>query len=377
MTHVAINAHLLSAQAGYRSAGIHGYIYNMLRFLPHSTPDWRYTVLVGEGRPPAHPQITVRRSAFSTQNPLQRIVWEQLIQPVALAQLRPDVYHAPAYVAPLLTRQPTVVTVHDLSFIRFPESLSTSRRSYLQTLTRLSCQRAAQVIAVSQSTAQDVMALLKIAPEKITVAISGVNLDEFRPLETAQIERFRQQQGLPRRFLLHLGTLEPRKNLPMLLRAYAALPQSLRDEVHLVLAGGKGWDYQAIFETVENFHMAAHVHFPGYVEKDHLPLWYNAADALVYPSIFEGWGLPVVEAMACGRPTLVSDVSSLPEAAGETGLKLPPDDESAWTEALRQAITDADWRAKSGQAGLTRVQQFTWQAAATATVHAYQKAIGL
>ncbi|MBZ0305511.1 MAG: glycosyltransferase family 4 protein, partial [Anaerolineae bacterium] len=191
----------------------------------------------------------------------------------------------------------------------------------------------------------------------------------------AQVEEFRQQNHLPERFLLHLGTLEPRKNLPMLLRAYAALPGSLREAVHLVLAGGKGWDYQDIFNTVTAFKLDKFVHFPGYVNQQNLPLWYNAAEALVYPSFFEGWGLPVVEAMACGCPTLVSDISSLPEAAGETGLRLSPDDESAWKEGLHRAITDADWREKSKRAGIERASDFTWQATAAAIGHAYKKAL--
>lgn len=369
MYHVAINAHLLSAQAGYRSAGIHGYIYNTLRHLPYVTPDWRYTVLVGDAKPPENPQVVINRSSFSTRHPLKRIFWEQLIQPFVLGKLNADLYHATAFVAPVSIKKPFVVTVYDLSFIHYPQALSASRRLYLRALTRLSCQRASQVIAISESTAHDVANLLEVDADKITVAMPGVN-EDFHPIEKSAVEAFRQQQNLPRRFILHLGTLEPRKNLPMLIRAYAALPKSLREEVHLVLAGGKGWDYQAIFDTVETHHLTDSVHFVGYV--DSLPLWYNAADALVYPSIFEGWGLPVVEAMACGCPTLVSGVSSLPEAAGDTGMTLPPDDESAWTAALHRAITDSEWREKSGRAGVTRAKQFTWQATAAATAHAYQ-----
>ncbi len=374
MSHVAINAHLLSARAGYRSAGIHGYIYNTLRHLPYGTPDWHYTVLVGEGRLPEAPRVTIQRSQFSTHHPLRRIVWEQMIQPIVLRRLKPDLYHATAFVAPIILKTPSVVTVYDLSFIRFPQALSRSRRLYLQAFTRLSCRRAAQVIAISESTAQDILHFFDIPPEKMTIAVPGVG-DDFRPLEAAQVEVFRQQNQLPNRFILHLGTLEPRKNLPMLLRAYAALPESLREAVHLVLAGGKGWDYDDIFNTVVEYRLEKFVHFPGYVDQQSLPLWYNAAEALAYPSIFEGWGLPVVEAMACGCPTLVSDISSLPEAAGETGLRLPPDDESAWAAGLRRAMTDTDWREKSKKAGIERASRFTWQATAAAIGHAYEKAL--
>lgn len=374
MIHIVINAHLLSAQTGYRSAGIHGYIYNTLRCLPYVTPDWHYTVLVGEGNPAEHPRMEIRHSRFSTRHPVQRIVWEQLVQPGVIRHLKPDVYHAAAFVSPVMMRVPSVVTVYDLSFIRYPQALSASRRLYLQTFTRLSCQRAAQVIAISESTARDIIDLLGVHPEKVTVAVPGVS-EDFYPREPSEIQAFREKNQLPDRFILHLGTLEPRKNLPMLLRAYAALPESQREEVHLILAGGKGWEYADIFDTVKSCNLERVVHFPGYVAKDELPLWYNAAETLVYPSVFEGWGLPVVEAMACGCPTLVSDVSSLPEAAGNTGLRLPPDDETAWVEGLRHAITDTTWRAYSRQAGIERAKQFTWQATAAATGRAYEKAL--
>jgi glycosyltransferase involved in cell wall biosynthesis len=177
---------------------------------------------------------------------------------------------------------------------------------------------------------------------------------------------------LPDRFLLHLGTLEPRKNLPMLLRAYAALPSDLRGAVKLVLAGGRGWDYQDVLNTITQYGLAQEVFLPGYIKAEDLPFWYNAADVLVYPSLYEGWGLPVVEAMACGCPTLVSDTSSLPEAAGETGMRLSPHDEGAWRDALRRVLTDAEWRKTSRAAGIKRAKQFTWRGTAEAFIKTYR-----
>lgn len=373
MVHIGLNAHLLSAQAGYRSAGIHGYIYHTLNVLPAVKPEWEYTVLVGEGQPPVQPQLLVARSGFKTTSPLRRIFWEQVLQPRVLRSLKLDVYHAMAFVAPLRLKIPTVVTVYDLTFIRYPEALSRSRRLYLQTLTRRTCQQAAVVIAISESTAQDVADLLDIPREKIVVAVPGVS-EQFRPLPEEDVAAFRQKHQLPARFLLHLGTLEPRKNLVMLLHAYAELPASMQEEVALVFAGGKGWLYDDIFATIKRLHLQEKVLFPGYVDHAELPLWYNAAEALVYPSLFEGWGLPVVEAMACGCPTLVSDISSLPEAAGDTGLRLPPGEVSAWTDGMLLAITDQRWRQKSREQGLIRARQFTWEATAAATINAYQQA---
>lgn len=367
---IVLNAHLLSSEAGYRSAGIHGYIYHTLHQLPEVCPDWEFHVLVGDGNPPEN-GLHIHRTAFDTRHPLRRIAWEQALQPRKVQRLAPDLYHGLAFVAPPRLTCPAVVTVYDLSFIRYPSVLGRARRLYLQTFTRRSAQRAAHVIAISDSTARDLTELFDIPPDKITVARPGVG-QEFQPLPTEQIAAFRKEKDLPNRFILHLGTLEPRKNLPMLLRAYAALPSDLRGAVKLVLAGGRGWDYQDVLETITELKLAQDVLLPGYLQSDDLALWYNAADLLVCPSLYEGWGLPVVEAMACGCPTLVSDVSSLPEAAGDSGLRLPPHDETAWRDGLRRALTDTKWRQASRLAGIARAKEFTWRKTAEATLQAYQ-----
>jgi glycosyltransferase involved in cell wall biosynthesis len=375
--HIGLNAHLLTAQAGYRSAGINGYIYHLVQALPGADPALTYTVFAGsQGDPPAHPRLTVRRTHFRTERPLRRILWEQFAQPVALWRTRPDLVHALAFVAPLICPVPAVVTVYDLSFVHYPARLPAARRWYLRLLTRRTCQRARRVIAISHSTARDVAATFGLPPGKIDVAAPGVDA-RFQPLPPGEVAAFRRRARLPDRFLLFVGTLEPRKNLPVLLRAYARLPASDRAAVHLVLGGGKGWMYQEIFQAVEALGLGDTVLFPGYLPAEDLPLWYNAADALVYPSVFEGFGLPVVEALACGTPVLVSDVSSLPEAAGESGVRLPPDDVKAWTEALARALSDAGWRAEAGAQGRAHAARFTWGHTAAQTVASYRRALEL
>jgi glycosyltransferase involved in cell wall biosynthesis len=373
--HVGLNAHLLSSAPGYRRAGIHGYIWQLLDHLPAVAPDWRYTVFVGDGNPPARPALNVKRSRLRTANPITRILWEQLAQPWQLAALGDlDLVHELAFVAPLVMPRPFVVTVYDLTFIRYPERLSSLRRWYLRLLTGLSCKRARRVIAISQSTADDLVALLGVPRDHIDLAIPGVN-SAFCPLPANEVRSWRQRTGLPDRFLLFVGTLEPRKNLPMLLRAYAALPPTQRSACHLVLAGGKGWMVEEIDRTIAEYGLSSTVHQPGFVPDEELPWWYNAAEALVYPSVFEGWGLPVTEAMACGKPVLVSDISSLPEATGDTGLRLPPDDVHAWTAALAQSIQDQAWRAEQGERARIRAGQFTWTHTAEQTIASYRKAL--
>ncbi len=369
--HIGLSAHLLASAQSFRRAGIHHYIYNLIAHLPHADPELRTTIFVGEGELPPTP-YRVRRARLKTSRPALRIVWEQLIQPFQLSDL--DLLHALAFVAPLIAPRPFVVTVYDLSFIRHPERLPAARRLYLRALTGVSCRRARRVSAISRATAQDVHQLLGVPLERIDLAVAGVQ-PHFQKLPPAEVEAFRAAKGLPERFFFYLGTLEPRKNLPVLLRAYAGLPESDRRAAHLVLGGDVGWMAQDIPELIDQLGIAETVHRVGYLPDSELVYWYNCAEAFVYPSLFEGWGLPVVEAMACGVPPLVSDRSSLPEATGEVGARLPPDDESAWREALARALHDSAWRAEQGERAQARARQFTWSQTARSVLETYRKAL--
>lgn len=372
MVHIGLNAHLLSGKAGYRSAGIHGYIYHTLANLAAVAPDdWQFTAMVGKHNRLQFERITMCQSGWDTESPVRRILWEQLAQPWQLNSF--DLYHALAFVSPFILSKPSVVTVYDLSFLRYPQVLSASRRWYLRLFTALSCRRARRVIAISHSTARDVQASFGIPAENIDVAFPGYDASIYRPLPDEQINAFKTAKNLPERFWLFLGTLEPRKNLPMLLEAYAALRPSER--LPLVLAGGKGWDYEPIFSSIQRYKLVSEVRLPGYIPAEELPLWYNSAELFVYPSVYEGFGLPVLEAMACGTPVIVSDASSLPEVAGSAGLCLPSQDVNAWTKALRMAASNASWRQQASTQGLEQATRFSWIETARQTVASYQKAL--
>lgn len=374
MKKIGLNAHLLSARAGYRTAGVHGYIYNVLRCLPDAAPeDWSFTAMVGGLNQTTFDRMTMRRAGWNTESPTRRILWEQFAQPWQLNEF--DLYHAMAFVSPLVNFTPSVVTVYDLSFIHYPGVHSTARRLYLRLFTALSCWRARRVIAISQSTAQDVHHAFGIPMDKIDVATGAYDTEAFKPLPSADVEVFKQQNGLPDRFWLFVGTLEPRKNLPTLLRAYAALPANER--LPLVLAGAKGWQYDDIFSTIEQYSLSDSVRFPGFIPPETLPLWYNSAEVFMYPSVFEGFGLPVLEALACGLPAVVSDASSLPEAAGDAGMLVSPHNVEAWTSALHGAYHDANWRAEARERGLRYAQHFSWAKTAQHTVESYRKALGM
>ncbi|MFW5772978.1 MAG: glycosyltransferase family 4 protein [Phototrophicaceae bacterium] len=372
--HIGLNAHLLSSQTSYRAAGIHGYIYHLLANLRGAAPDdWRLSALVSAGNPHRFDGVEMRPARFSTVSPPRRIVWEQLVQPWELGAF--DLYHALAFVSPLVLRRPSVVTVYDLSFVHYPQVLSTARRWYLRLFTGLSCRRARRVIAISHSTARDVHQTLGIPAERIDVAACGYDAAAYRPLPRAEVDAFRRAQNLPERFWLFVGTLEPRKNLVTLLDAYARLPRAER--LPLVLGGGHGWLYDDIFERIQRHGLADKVRLPGFIPAEDLPLWYNSADAFVFPSVFEGFGLPVLEAMACGTPVIVSDASSLPEVAGSAGMCLPPHDIDAWAEGLRRAIHDDAWREQAAARGIEQASNFTWAETARQTIASYQRALGV
>ena len=369
---VAINALLASGSHSYRSAGIHAYIVHLLRHLPREAVSLRLTAIAGPGKLLDLP-IARQHTNWPTERPLVRIAYEQLRLPRLLRRMGASLLHATAFVGPFLSAVPQVITVHDLSFLRYPRFFRTSRRLYLGRLTGPACRRARAVIAVSRFTAREVVALLGVPEERVHVIYHGVD-PRFRPLPAEVVEAFRRRKGLPQRYILHLGTLEPRKNLPTLIRAFARL----RDPtLHLVLAGGRGWLDNPIFELVASLGLEGRVHFPGYVPDEELPLWYNAASLFASLSHYEGFGMPVVEAEACGVPVVAGNRASLPEAAGDGALLVPPTDEEAVREAMARLLTDAALRERVRQAGLAHSRTFTWERTARETLALYRAVLGM
>jgi glycosyltransferase involved in cell wall biosynthesis len=369
--HVGVNAHLLSLAESYRSAGINWYIYNLLHHLPEVASDIGYTVFLSERRYTTAPGIRRQVSRLPTGRPSVRILWEQALQPWAVRRAKVDLLHSPAFVGPVLSSCPLVVTVHDLSFLFYPQNFRALNRSYLRLFTRLSVRRARRVLAVSESTKRDLVQYYGLSAAKIDVVHNGVD-SAFRPLPADQVAAFRRQAGLPDRFMLFVGTLEPRKNVVHLIEAYARLPE---ERPPLVLVGGKGWLYDQIFARVEALNLSGQVHFAGYVLAEDLPLWYNAADLFVYPSLYEGFGLPPLEAMACGTAVITSTASSLPEVVGKAGLMVDPTDTEALATAMEQVLTARDVREQMQAEGLAQAQGFSWQKAAQRTVDSYRRAL--
>ncbi|MDI3339562.1 MAG: glycosyltransferase family 1 protein [Sphaerobacter sp.] len=375
---VGILGHLLTFAPGYRQAGVSRYIEFLLRALPSAAPDIQPVVFSGpqaDGGVAELPRnVQWRRSRLPTGRPEVRILWEQLAGPVALRRAGVDLVHGPVNVLPLADGLPGVVTVHDLAFRVYPEQYPRAKQRYLDLLTGASIRRAARVITVSESTRRDVLRLYPVDPSRVVTVPNGVDPSMAPVTDPARLRAFREARGLPDEFLLFVGTLQPRKNLTGLLRAYAAV----RDRVAapLVVAGGKGWMYEPIFAEVRALGIEGRVIFAGYADAAELPLWYSAATAFVYPSLYEGFGLPVLEAMACGTPVITSDTSSLPEVAGDAALLVDPRDVDALAAGIERIMGDAPLRATLRARGLARARAFSWERTARETAAVYRAALG-
>jgi glycosyltransferase involved in cell wall biosynthesis len=370
--HIGLNAHLLSLEETYRGAGINWYIRNLLTHLPRVDRDNHYTAFIGDGRFTSL-GLALKLSRLPTSRPVVRIFWEQAVQPFALRKERVDLLHALAFVTPLFSPCPSVVTIYDLSFLLYPENFERSKRSYLGLFTRFSVRRARRIIAISESTKRDVVRLLGVPPEKVETVYCGLD-EAFHPLAEDQVAAFRSKRGLPERFILFVGTIEPRKNVTRLIEAFADLRFAICD-LRLVIGGAKGWFYQDVFARVRELGLEGEVMFPGYIPVSELPLWYNAAELFVYPSLYEGFGLPPLEALACGTPVVVANTSSLPEVVGEAGLAVDPLDVEGLAEAMRRVLGDGALRQEMRERGLQRAQGFSWTKTAQETVQVYRRAM--
>ncbi len=379
--HIGINAQLLSFGQNYRNGGVSRYIRYLLTEIAKQPGNHDYTVFVNgpeviERLNARHARITYIAAPWPEARPMMRVAWEQWTLPSLLRQKKIDVLHSPVNVLPALVPQTcaTVITLHDLAFLRFPEVLTRSKRLYHRTFTVRSMQHASMLVTVSDSTMQDAHELVGIPYERIRTVYTCIDQRFTNVIEEELVQDFRIKQGLTDGFLLYLGTLEPRKNIPTLLDAYAQLRQRYDVRQKLVLAGSKGWLYAAIFEKVQQLGLEKDVLFPGFVPDSEQALWYQAAAAFVYPSLYEGFGLPVAEALACGTPTVTSNVSSLPEAGMNIALTVSPHDVEGLTEAIYKAVTDEAYRVVCREQAPLIAQHFSAQRMAEETVMAYEQA---
>jgi glycosyltransferase involved in cell wall biosynthesis len=312
----------------------------------------------------------VRPSLLHTINPRVRIPWEQVVAPLLLARNNATLFHGMLNIAPFVSPVPTVITIHDLAFIRYPQTFRSYNRTYLDMATRISAQRASMILAVSEHTKREVVEILGVPPERVVVTYDAARV-HFKPPRATILAEFRQRKSLPDQFLLYVGTLEPRKNLLTLLEAYSKIANTVG--VPLIVGGGKGWMYDAVFKRLESLGLQDKVHFVGYLEEQDLPLWYAAATVFVFPSIYEGFGMPPLEAMACGTPVVTSNTSSLPEVVGDAGLMVSPTDTDALADALLRMLQDEALRQACRERGIQQAQRFSWHVTAQKTRNVYEQ----
>jgi glycosyltransferase involved in cell wall biosynthesis len=373
--HIAINAHLLAHTRSFRRAGVSNYVEALLSHLGLIDQQNRYTIYTTRGLDrralALPPNFVVRPSRLPTINPRVRIPWEQLLAPLLLRLGHADVYHGVLNVVPLLCPVPSVVTIHDLSAFLFTQTFRKVNRVYTQWAIKVACRRASRILAVSEFTKREIVRWLGVPPERIVVTYDACEA-RFAPPDPAALEAFRRRAGLPERFILFVSTLEPRKNVPMLLEAYARIADAI--DAPLIIGGGKGWLYDEIFAKVERLGLSDRVRFAGFIPGEDLPLWYAAATVFTLPSLYEGFGMPLLEAMACGTPVVTTSSSSLPEVVGDAGITVPPTDAEALGAALLRVLSDAELRAELRQRGLRQAQRFSWHATAERTLAAYRDA---
>ena len=373
----ALNAQLLRLNEGYRSAGIARYIYHLLLELPRAVPEIALDVFATEPLAPERlKDVTVRATRLPVHKPLARIFWEQTFFPLSLRNSY-ALLHSLAYVSPFLNRTRSIVTLYDLSFYLYPQYFRPMQRLYLQIGTRASVRRAAQIITISESSKRDTVRLLQKNPEQIQVVPPGVEPEFFRAVNADEIEQFRRTKHLPEQFVLFLGTREPRKNLDTLIRAFVQAKRRANFPHYLVIAGGRGWLDQEIERTINELQVADQILFPGFVPHDELPLWFRAADLFVYPSQYEGFGMPALEALACGTPVITSNVSSLPEAVGDAARLVNPRATEELADAIFEMLTDDALRHEYARRGPEHARAFTWTRAAQQTADTYRRALGM
>lgn len=302
--------------------------------------------------------------------PLKKTIGDNIILARKLRKHDFDIVHDLSQVSPFLFSSPfkKILTIHDLIPILFPETCWFIHVFLQKHVLPLTLKNVDVIITVSKNTKQDVIKYLKFPENKIKVVYLGVN-EKFNLLKNKN--DIVKKYGINFPFILYVGTLEPRKNIPTLIKAFYKIKKNGM-KYKLVIVGGKGWKYQEIYETIKKVNLQKEVIFTGYVPDEDLPKLYNAADLFVFPSLYEGFGLPPLEAMACGCPVITSNTSSLPEVIGDAGMMVDPYDVDELAKAMNNVLSDEELREDMIKKGLERVKQFSWEKTAKETKKVYE-----
>lgn len=364
---------LINAQSiGNTRAGIGNYTYNLLQAFVRMGHSDNVSIAIHKGSKALSelfPQLTMVEAG--------RNLYKYLPIDVLRLSKSFDVYHEPNYV-PRPFRGATVVNIFDMSYVLFPQYHPWKRVQMLRFFEKR-MRSADRIITASQSAKREIVSLLKVPEDKIVVTPLGVS-SGFGPIQEnrALFQTIRKRYNLPEQFLLYVGTIEPRKNLERLIEAFGMAKERIgKIAIGLVLAGGKGWLNDPIYSRVRELNLLDDVTFTGYVLEEDLPILYNMALAFVYPSLYEGFGLPPLEAMACGVPVITSNVSSLPEVVGDAGILIDPCNVDELSDAILRVVLSTELRKSLSDKGIKQASLFTWEKCAGETLTVYEECFQL
>lgn len=367
---IALDARLVFYR---RYSGIGQYIVQLAEQLPGLDRANAYTIIHSrkDRTPPHHPAASLRAAWTPSHHRL-----EQIALPLELRRHSIDLLHSPDFIPPFTGRFKRVITVHDLNFLYFPQFLTADSRRYYNDQIARAVQIADHILADSHATRLDLIKLLSVPEEKITVVWLAPNAEVYHPLSAAELAAARARLKLPDQFILFSGTLEPRKNVAALLRAYRLLLERDSRLPELILAGSRGWLFDETRALIDELGLSDRVRWIDSPPDADLAALYAAASVFVLPSHYEGFGLTVLEAMACGAPCIISDRGSLPEIAGGAAKEIDPEDIGELAEALVGVLNDERVQQQLRRAGLTRAAEFSWKRCARETLAVYQRVLG-
>jgi glycosyltransferase involved in cell wall biosynthesis len=361
-------------------SGVGNYVLHLIQNLRQVDPEPIYYLLAQKKNIPLLGRLAREQNPFLTMfshenHPLSDF-WEHFILPLRLREMGIHVFHGPASLIPFRRDHcGLVVTIHDLVAFLFPETIPLKYGAYMRYLLKQAVKKADRIIAVSHHTKEDLIKVLKVPSDKIVV-IHEASSPIFHPKDKQEVQSLlKQKYGITKKFIYHLGNIEPRKNLINLLESFTLVCQELGYDYQLVVSGQKGWLTGSLSRFLKNYPVLDQVLFTGYVPVEHIPLFMNGAELFVFPSLYEGFGLPVLEAMSCGTPVISSNRSSIPEIVGSAGVLVDPTNIRELARSIIELLGNREERRRLSQLGIEQASRFSWIEAAQQTLNAYQSAV--